>query len=185
MWWPGSLLSSLSEALWGSFQVPVPRLVMLPAPHLCDFTTWTLCVHSPCSGPLALPAGGGPHGPRCATLSCWGRVSYFCFLAASYTLFVPQRRMDFWFQGVVQPGTSIRPCCRPLSFSPLLIFSLCCGGETAIVKGPLVKIKITLLYSAAALGLWQPWDVPGGSSDGHRPGWRGSCPAWLQIPDSY
>lgn len=74
-----------------------------------------------------------------------------CFLPTSGThCLCRQRRMDFWFQGVIQPHTSIRLCCRPFSFSLLLISALGCGGEIAIVKGLLVKIKITLLNNTTA-----------------------------------
>lgn len=103
-------------------------------------------------------AGGCPHRPEVCQALLLGRVGRLCFLPASRThCSSRQRKMDFWFQGVIRPGTSIRLCCPPLSFSPLLISALGCGGEIAIVKRPLVKIKITLLNNATA-----PWaDSPG------------------------
>lgn len=50
--------------------------------------------------------------------------------------------------------------CHLSSLPPLLSSVLGCEGEIAIVKGPLVKIKITLVDSAIAL---HPHGQPGGA----------------------
>lgn len=114
-----------------------------------------------------------------------GGLGCLCFLPTSGThCLCRQRRMDFWFQGVIQPHTSIRLCCRPLSFSPLLISALGCGREIAIVKRPLVKIKITLLDNATALYPHprQLRDMPGGCAKGGCPGWRVELPCLALNP---
>jgi hypothetical protein len=48
-----------------------------------------------------------------------------------------------------------------LFFSPILISTVGCGGEVAIVKEPLLKIKITLLNIAATLATDSLMDMAG------------------------
>lgn len=137
------------QPVWGtrgSSLVPILQGYHAACPHLRGFTIWTLCAPAPPPSPAPSLAGG------CQALPL-GRAGCHSFLPASRThCSCRQRRMDFWFQGVIHPGPSIRPCCHPLSSSPLLISVLGCGGEAAVVKGPLVKIKITPLDRAPAPG---------------------------------
>ena len=100
-------LSSLSRAFWGPFRCSSSRGVMLPA------STLEISPSGPCEHPL-LPvphsslAGGAPWPEVCQALLL-GRVGLPCFLPASRThCSYGQRKMDFWFQGVIHLSTSIR-----------------------------------------------------------------------------
>lgn len=116
-------------------------------PHPRGFAIRTLCAPAPPCSPLPAPslAGGCPRARRCAKRSGWAGWVASLPASLSHTLFLQTKENGFLVSRCDHPGTSIRPCCRPLSSSPHLASVPGCGGEIAVVKGPLVKIRISLL----------------------------------------